>query len=295
MHAPSFMQQFITGLAYVLAVDDASRSADLETLEGRLAFITSMRRVYGLDETCWSTMHCVRGANPLTYSSPLHEGDGTATAADLATLWREHLHQGLCIPTTGTHGQSAGRRALHAFASAPRLVAQVRLVITPTDPAWDSTTYVDELATDLRILQPLWEIPADLPDSDVARLHLVVKAADNDMSDAVAAAFDILRTTGLSRTRSHATLADSRLTTFEPIKCAREQPAGAAANTRANKDLHATPEDPPRTRFGIHTSGALFSVTTQTETDATPAGATTLLPYSWDQLHSAATRAGWAA
>jgi hypothetical protein len=294
MHAPSFMQQFITGLAYVLAVDDASGSADLEILEGRLAFITSMRRVYGLDETCWSTMHCVRDANPLTYSSPLHEGAGTATAADLATLWREHLHQGLCVPTTGTNGQPASRRALHAFASAPRLVAQVRLVITPTDPAWDSTTYVDELATDLRILQPLWDIPADLPDPDVARLHLVVKATENDMSDTVAAAFDIVRATGLSRTRSYATLADPRLTTFEPIKYAREH-ATALPDTRANKDLHAVPEDPLRTRFGIHTSGALFSITTRTDTDAAPADATTLLPYSWDRLHSAATRAGWAA
>jgi len=42
--------------------------------------------------------------------------------------------------------------------------------------------------------------------------------------------------------------------------------------------------DGPRTSYGIRTTGELFSL-----------NPTTLTPYTWDQLHVAATRAGWAA
>jgi hypothetical protein len=293
MYGPSFLQQFITGLEYVLTVEDDD-SADVRVLESRLAFITSMRREYGLDETCWHTIHCVRDADPLTYAGPLHDGGGTATAADLATLWREHLHQGLYVPTTGTRGHPNRQRALHAFASAPRLVTQVRLVITPDDPAWETTTYLDNLADDLRILQPLWDIPADLPNADSARLHLVVQATNDDMPDAHITAFDVLRATGFSRTRAYNTLADRRLTTFERITRPDERDAGPLTS-QADKTPHDTPEAPPRTRFGIHTNGALFSITSHTDRDTTPADATVLLPYDWDKLRRAATRAGWAA
>lgn len=293
MYGPSFLQRFITGLEYVLAVD-GDDSADLRVLESRLAFVTSLRREYGLDETCWSTVHCVRDADPLAYTSPLHGSGGTATAADLATLWREHLHQGLYVPTTGTRGNPAGQRALHAFASAPRLVTQVQLIISPDDPAWDTTTYVNDLAADLQILQPLWDIPADLPDTDAARLHLVAKATAEDMPDAHATVFDVVRAAGLSRTRSYSTLADPRLTTFETI-APHDEGGVRSPDERAGGDLHDLPEDPLRTRFGIHASGALFSITTHTGTDASPVDATTFLDYDWDKLHRAATRAGWAA
>lgn len=286
MYGPSFLQQFITGLQYVLAVD-GDDSADVRVLENRLAFVTSMRREYSLDETCWHTVHCVRDADPLTYTSPLHDSRGTATAADLATLWREHLHQGLYVSTTGTRGDPISKRALLAFASAPRLVAQVRLVITPDDPGWETTMYVDNLADDLRILQPLWDIPADLPDTDAARLHVVVQATNDDMPDAHVTVFDVLRATGLSRTGAYNSLADPRLTTFQPITRPDERDAGSPAS-RADEGPNNLVEDPLRTRFGIHTSGALFSVTIPTD-------AAVLLPYDWDKLRRAATRAGWAA
>lgn len=290
--SPSFLQQFITGLQYVLAVEDGN-SADLQVLVNRLASISSMRREYGLDETCWHTVHCVRDTNPLTYTSPLHGGRGIATAADLATLWREHLHQGLDVPTTGTRGHPIGQRALYAFASVPRLAAQVRLIITPGDPGWESTAYVDNLAADLRILQPLWDIPADLLDTDAARLQLVVKASDDDMPDARMTAFDIARAAGLSRTRSYQVLEDPRLTTIEPLNHPDKPGTGLPA-AQTDHDPQFLREAPPR-QFGIHTSGALFSITTRTDPGHTIADTTTDLPYNWDQLHRAAIRAGFAA
>jgi hypothetical protein len=223
------LNHFITNLTHVLAVDGDSR-AGLRKLERRLAFVASMRKEYGLDETCWTTVHCVRGANPLAYD----------TAADLAMLWREYLHQGLYVPTTGSRGRPAGRRALKAFAVAPRLVSQVHVLITRHSPIG--------LAEDLRVLRPLLDLPADRLDSNAARLQLVVQ-------DPTAAA-KVVRAAGLPPTL----LTDERFTT---------------------PSVH---RDEPRTAYGIRTTGELFSI-----------NPTTLTPYTWDQLHTAATRAGWAA
>lgn len=289
MYGPSFMQRFIAGLRYVLAVDNDHDSTDLRLLENRLAFITSMRTEYGLDETCWSPVHCVRDADPLIYTSPLCESGGTATIADLATLWREHLHQGLYVRTTGTGGRPHSRRALHAFAAAPRLVSQIRLVITPADKAWGTSTYIDDLAADLRILHPLWEIPADLLDAETTRLHVVLAANDQDMPATRTAAIDIMQAAGMDYTHALSTMDNPRLVTSEPITQSN------ASHARTNKDLHHASADPLQTYFGIHTTGALFSVTRATHIDTAPHTEATPMPYSWDKLHRAAIHAGWAA
>jgi hypothetical protein len=274
MHAPSFMQRFVAGLRYVLAVsDDGHDHLGLSLLAHRLTYLSSMRREYGLDEICWSTVHCGLHANPLTYTSPLHDSGGTATAADLAVLWREYLHQGLYVPTTGSHGDPHGRRALHAFASAPQLVSQVQLTITPTDPTWDDSISIDNLAEDLRILNPLWDLPADLLDTDTTRFHLVVQATDEDMPGAREAVIGLLQEVGMSRVRLYTAFNDPRRISFQPV--GNHEPAATDSN------------DPLRTFFGIHTTGTLFS--------GTSLAAITTLPYSWDTLHRGATRAGWVA
>lgn len=227
----SLLHRFITCLTHVLAVDGDSHT-DVRVLERRLAFVASMRKEYGLDETCWTTVHCVRGADPLSHPD----------AADLAMLWREYLHQGLYVPTTGSHGN---RRTLRAFAAAPRLVSQVQVIVHP---------HVDMagLAEDLRVLRPLLDLPSDRLDTDAARLQLVVPDAPNVRATAT----KVIRAAGLSPSL----LRDPRFTTAK------------------------LPGDGDSTSYGIRTTGELFTI-----------NPTTLTPYTWDQLHVAATRAGWAA
>jgi hypothetical protein len=290
MYAPSYVQRFVTGLWYVLAINgDHSDHADLSVLEQRLTYLASMRREYGLDETCWSTVHCALHANPLSYKTPLRDGVGTATAADLAILWREHLHQGLYVPTTGSHGAPEGQRALRAFASAPRLVSQIRLTISPTDPPWD--TSVDDLADDLRVLDPLWDLPAALPDTDTTRFHLAVQAAPEDMADAREAVVDLLRASGMSRVRLYSAFNDPRLISFQSIVRSGNR---MSAGMRQDEDPVGS-DDPLRTCFGIDTTGVLFSIATTDDSPDTSLAKITSMPYSWDDLRRAAIRAGWVA
>lgn len=286
MHAPSFIQRFITGLTHVLAVGPKG-CADFRVLERRLMFIASLRTEYGLDPTCWHTIHCVHEANPLTYTSPLHDDGGTAIIADVAVLWREHLHQGLYVPTVGSHGGSDARRALHAFASAPRLVSQVRLTINPTDPAWTETVDTD-LVEDLRILYPLWDLPSNLPGTDTTRFHLAVQAEDEDMPDARATVVDLLRATGMGRVRLYSAFNDARCISFQGIT--PSTPVDASSPAQPDNDVHDS-DDPLQTCFGIDTDGTLFSAIPRTET----LDAITPLAVSWDSLHSSAIRAGWTA
>lgn len=233
IHLPSFTQRFIAGLTHVLAVDHDG-CADFHVLENRLRFVTSMRTEYGLDATCWQTIHCTHDTNPLTYTSPLHDNGNVATAADLAVLWREHLHQGLYVVTTGTHGHPGGRQALHAFTNAPRLITQVRLTITSTEPT-------DDLVEDLRILHPLWDLPE--------RFHLAVQATENDLPDARAAVVDLLKATGMGRVRLYTAFNDPHLISFHPTG-------------------HHDPER--RSCYGIHTTGNLFSADDTSLTTLTP-------------------------
>lgn len=244
----SFIEHFVTRLGYVLA-DGAAPFL----LESRLRFVAGMRAAYGMSEVCWDTVQCARDSDPLDYAEALPYSGGVATAADVATLWREYLHQGLHVVTRGSAGRPHGRQALRAFAAVPRLVSQVELTVGPR-PA--------ELAADLRILLPLWEIPADRVDADLDATRLVLTVSSPRL-----AAERLLRSAGLSPALIDATLDDPRR-----VRWAVEPP-------------------PAGTRYGVRPGGALFSVTDGVETDLVDSGSGR--PYGWQQLQTAATRAGW--
>ncbi len=266
---PPFLLAFVTALRYVLALDE--ECADLRLVERRLAFVTSLRTEFGLDSSCWDTVHCVHDANPLDYTSRLHGQGGVATIADLATIWREHLHQGLTLPTIGTQARPEGRRALRAFAAAPRLVAQIRLYIRPADL---DASAVEELGADLHILQHLWELPADSPSttSGARRLQLVVHATD--LHAARHTAERVMLAAGMTPSRAATTMDDPHAVSFaSPEQPAEQHPAW----------------------YGIRTNGALFEVHAAANSADRPIGAWTNRPGTIDQIHLAAIRAGWAA
>jgi hypothetical protein len=290
-YQPSFLANFIAGLTYVLAVDnnDCDDSVDLYVLERRLSFLASMRAQFGLDETCWCTVHCVHYANPLTYSSGLNDPGAAATLADLATVWREYLHQGLFVQTTGSGGRDAARCALRAFACTPRLTSQVRLVITSEDPQWRSKSYIDNLAADLRILQPLWQQPADplVAIPDARHLQLVLRAPESDKSEVRTAAEQIMLRAGMASTLVATTLENPQMVMFElpevpPID-------------RAGEGVSLGIVGQPQSWFGIRTNGALFIVDPVMDIEMGPDYPAMAKAGYIDQIHLAARRSGWAA
>jgi hypothetical protein len=115
----------------------------------------------------------------------------------------------------------------------------------------------DGLAGDLRILMPLWEIPADRVDADLDATRLLLRVSDR------AAATALLRSAGVSPALVDTTLDDPRRVRW------------------------TTAASPAGTWYGVRTSGALFS-SADDMTDPK-----TGRPYRWEQLRSAATRAGW--
>lgn len=242
----SFIEHFVTRLGYVLAIDHAGATAPF-VLENRLRFVAGMRAAYGMSEICWDTVQCARGADPLDYAEPLPYSGGVATAADVATLWRENLRQGLHVVTRGSAGSPHGRQALRAFAAVPRLVSQVELRMTGRDG----------IVGDLRILLPLWEMPADRVDADLDATRLLLRVSDRD------AAATLLRSAGLSPALIDTTLDDPRRVRWTP----------------------ASPQS--GAWYGIRTNGALFSSAAEVTDPKTGR------PYRWEQLRSAATRAGW--
>lgn len=279
-------------LGFVLAIDGCARvcahcpafgstgpvrRAALDTLTGRLASVAAERARCGLPAAPGRTVHCWRISDPLDYTSRTAR-PGVATIADVAVLWREHLHQGLYVVTNGSEGRCRARQALTAFAAAPTLVSQVKITITPADRAWGTAPYVDELADDVRIVLPLWEMPADRAEADPedARLRLNVKTTAHDWAQARAMAAAILRAAGLGSRATTDTLDDPRRVAFKPIYdlgTASGTPSpvtGAIRVTDASGARHKpTPQTRPRIQYGIRPDGRLFTVDMYafTETD----------------------------
>lgn len=280
------------GLGFVLAIDgcargcahcpafgstDPVRRAALDTLAGRLASVAGARARCGLPDTPAHTVHCWRISDPLDYTSRTKQS-GVATIADVAVLWREHLHQGLYVVTNGSEGRRRARQALTAFAATPTLVSQVKITITPADQAWGTARYTAELAADLRIVLPLWEMRADRAEvePEVARLRLNVKTTAQDHPQARAATAAILRAAGLGPRATKDTLDDPQRVAFKRIydlgtASGAPSPLPGAVNvTDASGERNKpTPQTRPRIQYGIRPDGRLFEVDLYafTETD----------------------------
>lgn len=311
----SFVERFVTGLGFVLAIDNCARGcthcpafgskapverADLHRLEDWLRFLTDLRRSYGLSETWWDTVHCWRISDPLDYTARLPASNGIATVADVASLWREHLHQGLYVVTNGSEGRPHARRALQAFAALPRLVSQIKLTITPADRAWGTDRYIEHMAADLRILQPLWELPANRFDTDLEeyQLRLNVKSTAADQPAARAVTAMIMRRAGVSPALIDANLDDLRRVKFKPIYdlgTATGEPTAVdgAIDITAEDGTRHKPTPRSRVQYGIRPNGVLFEVDMHAFTETDLRHETTGEPHRLNHILTAVDRAGW--
>jgi len=310
----SFVEEFVTQLGFVLAVDGCQRGcrncpafgstapvqrADLFEIEDRLRFLADLRVYYGLSGTYSDTIHCWRISDPLDYIDRLPRGSGVATVADLATLWREYLHQGLYVVTNGSEGRRYAQRALRAFAAAPRLVSQVKLTITPADREWGTAKYIENMTSDLRTLLPLWDYPVDRLDGnlDDRRLRLNVTSTSRDRAQARSATADIMRAAGVKPALIPNWLDDPRRVAFKPIydpgtSTGEPTPVEDAIAITTTDRQRSTPSQWAQHRYGIRPNGNLFKVDmcsfTETDLHKSSGG-----PYTIDQIRAGVTRAGW--
>lgn len=286
------LDEITAQLGFVLAIDGCTRGCahcpafgstgpahrtPLGVLSRRLESVAKARGRLGLPATPERTVHCWRISDPADYWSRT-AADGIATAADLALLWREHLHQGLYVVTNGSEGRRSGRRALTAFGATPALVSQLKITITPADQDWGTARYVDHLAADLRLLMDLWKLPSERPEAgaEAARLRLNVKTTDRDYNEAYAVTAAILRAAGLAPAAVDTTLADERLVAFKPIydlgtATGTPTPVTGAIDVTdtSGQRNKPTPEDRSNRQYGIRPDGRLFEVDMYafTETD----------------------------
>ncbi|GAB3487649.1 hypothetical protein GCM10027521_31000 [Amycolatopsis cihanbeyliensis] len=286
--------EVVSQLGFVLAIDNCARGcrhcpaygsaarverASLRTLSRRLHSVAAARRRLGLSARPERTVHCWRISDPLDWVSRTRR-DGTATAADLALLWRERLGgQGLYVVTNGSEGRRTARQALTVLAAMPVLVSQLKITITPADATWGTEDYVAALAADVRIAKPLWELPADRGETraDARRLRLNVKTTVAQEAEAREVTEAILRGAGLSRKSTGDVIDDPRFVAFKPIYDLGAADGAASpvpgaldlAEVGTGRRYKPTPRDRSRTQYGIRPDGRLFAVDMYafTETD----------------------------
>lgn len=291
-------------LGFVLAIDGCARNcahcsafgstapvqrADIDTLTRRLASIAHARAHLELPAAPDRTVHSWRISDPLDYRSRTSR-DGTATAADVAVLWHEQLHQGLYVVTNGSEGRQHARRALAAFAATPLLISQLKLTITPADQDWGTDRYIDDLAADLRLVLPLWELPADRPENQpgALRLRINLKTTANDHRDAREITAKILRTAGLSAQAADTALDDPQRVACKAIYDLGRADGGPSAvpdavaitDTTGQRNK-PTPETRARIQYGIRPDGRLFVADMYAFAEADLMDPTTHQPTYW--------------
>jgi hypothetical protein len=222
------------------------KRAPLALIEQRLAELAAARRHLGLPFPAPMVL-CTLGQDPLDYWSAT-VNDGDATCADLGRLWRCYLGQGLTVVSAGSKGREQARTAMTAFVAMPALISRFTLRIQVNGPDWGTQHYVKSLAADLRILRPLWGLPAHDPHSMVPlSRRLLVEVVHGQQSANIARIFvnDLLRQAGLSAPTMLATAADTAKVRLVPTSRA----------TAAGTETALT-----QWRYGIRPDGTLFAV-----------------------------------
>lgn len=287
----------VTQLGFVLAVDNCSRgcrycpASEVRALPQRAPLYQLARTLSDL-ATCYARLGtppprwavpCWRFSDPLDYLVRTRSGR-VGTCTDLARLWHDHLHQGLYLMTNGSEGRPQARRALHQLAASPELISQVKLTIGPADRDWGTSRYEHDLAADIAILAPLWQLPSTrTEDPRGRRLRINLRTTPTQQGATLETVARILTLARLPTATIQRVLDDVTMLTVKPLNTAASSvPQRPSTGELASGSSPSQPgvHTGPRTRFGIRPDRSLFlcDVNTITEHDLTdPAG----LPARW--------------
>ncbi|WP_204009148.1 hypothetical protein [Virgisporangium aurantiacum] len=294
------MADIVANLGFVLAIDHCARGclhcpafgdrtpvqrAPLADLARRVASVAAARRSltphdaptvdHPIDRPVGTrvgrlidrrVVHCWRISDPLDYATRLPSG-GVATCVDVARLWREHLGQGLYVVTNGSEGAPAAGRALADLVAAPDLVSQMKLTVTHADRSWDSPRYVADMARDVAVLAPLWDLRATrAEDENGRRFRINVKTTAARRAEVRTLVVAVLVRAGLSRSAAQAACDDGSMVRFKPIydlgnATGAPSPVDGAVNIGTGGQRYKpTTTTRKRIQYGIRPDGRLFVV-----------------------------------
>lgn len=262
------LADLVTQLGWVLAVDNCSRgcrycpASAIRSLAQRTPLYQLARTLSDL-ATCYARLGtppprwavpCWRLGDPLDYVVRTRSGR-VATCLELARLWRDHLHQGLYLMTNGSEGRPQARRALYQLATCPELVSQVKLTIGPADRDWSTCRYEQNLAADIAILAPLWQLPSTrTEDPDGRRLRLNLRTTPTRRTATLDTVARILALAGLPAATIRRAFDDITMLAVKPL------------DTTGASDF-PQPSSGPRVRFGIRPDRSLFLADMNTLTE----------------------------
>ncbi|EDK72812.1 hypothetical protein TM7_0021 [candidate division TM7 genomosp. GTL1] len=198
-------------LGFVLAIDGCARGchhcpayglgmrptvAPIEDLRTRLKRIKAAMPTVDFAND-FRTVHAWRISDLGDYRYT--EGGVTYDVVSVAEAWYANLGQPLYVVTNGTIGSKARRESLQLLSEQPDLVSQVKLTITPFDPKFTRTRYVENMAFDVATLWPLGELPGRRKEgsSDQRRFRINVKSSADQRDEVEEVLWDILSTAGL--------------------------------------------------------------------------------------------------
>jgi len=196
-------------LGFMLAIDNCGRNcehcpahgikqkmetAPFDDLNTRLKVVRAALK--GTSVTQSRTIHAWRIGDLLDYRD--RSSGETRTVADLAEIWTTSLDQPLYTVTNGTMGVKWRQEALQDLASQPQLSSQVKLTVTPYDPKFNHSNYIENVAHDVTTLWPLTSLPSLRPESlGQPRFRINVKTSEQFRLQTEAALRGILELSGV--------------------------------------------------------------------------------------------------
>ena len=277
-------------LGFVLAIDGCARgcqhcpafglgmrptSAPIEDLRSRLRRIkAAMPTVDFANE--FRTVHAWRISDLADYR---YTTDGvTYDVASVAEAWCANLGQPLYVVTNGTIGSKARQASIKTLSEYPELVSQVKLTVTPFDPKFKLSRYVENMAYDVATLWPLGDLPGHRKEgaADQRRFRINVKATPDQQEEVVATLRNILATAGMSKSEIDMLVTNSdprlqikpvydlRVTDDQPL------PIGALQLGASTSDRLKPEKVRNRNQLGFRPNGDAFEVDLWSFQEANP-------------------------
>ncbi|ATZ23679.1 hypothetical protein ACFZBM_27160 [Streptomyces lavendulae] len=203
-----------------------------------------------------------RISDPLDYH--VRDGETTRNTFDVARIWREHLGQGLYLVTNGSEGKRFARTALRQIAARPDVLSQAKLTITPCDQGWGSERYLQNIADDISVLAPLWDLGSTrMEDPDGLRFRINLKSTADRREEALEFMARAMDLAGLDAGAAQKALADPRRISAKDIydlgSYVGDSPVVNAISIKGEggKRFKDTAETRSHHQYGIYPDGAV--------------------------------------
>ncbi|GAA2531869.1 hypothetical protein [Pilimelia columellifera] len=203
-----------------------------------------------------------RISDPLDYL--VRSGSGIRDTYDVGVLWRRYLDQGIYLVTNGSEGKRQAREALRRLAGDPEVASQIKLTITPCDQGWGTDRYLDNIAQDIAILAPLWDLGSTrMEDPQGRRFRINLKSTAERRDESLEFLEHALVVAGVARAKVESLMEDSTHVAVKDIydlgSYAGDSPVKQAINIKGDSGRRFKPTAEARTQYqyGIYPDGTI--------------------------------------